>query len=133
MRQVFHKPGKAPGPGVRISQSAGRETLRAGAGSDVMPQTRRSATLDGPPGRATPADLPLVLTRQPRWLKSGQPGARGRVGGAPALPPPLRLLQREKRSSRSMVPRMSASVVRGLIVHSRATVRPSSTVVLGAA
>ena len=41
--------------------------------------------------------------------------------------------QRARCSSRSMVLSMSGFVVRGLIVHSRATVRPSRTVVLGAA
>src|SRR3954471_18156602 len=80
-----------------------------------------------------PIERPLptsrsVLTRPASAVRAA-PGA-GRAGGAPALPDPT---QRAERAIRSIVPAMSRSVVRGLIVHRRATVRPSRTVVLGAA
>ena len=83
----------------------------------------RSAPLTDPPKKDS-ADLPLGPDQSSPVAVRAVPEAKRRAGGAPAL---------LYFSRRSIVRSMSRFVIRGLIVHSRPTVRPSRIVVLGAA
>src|SRR3954468_4995960 len=117
MRQVgraYELWRKACGPRI----NAGRETLHVGMPPVYDGHAQAVGIPHGPPEERPLPTSRSVLTRPASAVRAA-PGA-GRAGGAPALPDP-----QAKTARRSIVPSMSWFVVRGLIVHSRATVRPS--------